>query len=120
MRNNIAKLSGDDRLFNLPGSGVVVSPAFEVPQFVSVLVDSIAQRIGGLDTTVFIRIQQSNDGVNWVDPPFVGVLTTSATTPRPRNQTSTLPGFKFVRVTWTNNTANPTNIQWCVTAKTNS
>lgn len=118
MRNDINIFAAGVQ--DLPGSATIISPTFEINNYISIFVDSVIQRVGGLDTSVFIRVQQSDDGVLWHDPLFVGVVGTTAAIPRPRNQTAGTPSRKFARITFVNQTVNPTNLDYTLTGKTNA
>lgn len=108
-------------LANLGASPAVhTSQVFAIKDFTSILVDIVLQRVGGVDSTVQIRIQQSDDGVLWHDPAAATSLSTSAGTPRPRAQVTAIPARKFGRVTFSNTTANPTNLDYTVNMKTNA
>jgi len=117
--NNINMES--DVTVNLGASPAVhTSQVFDIKDFTSWLCDLVLQRIGGVDSTVQIRMQQSDDGVLWQDPTFVSSLSTSAATPRPRTQVTVTPSRKFGRITFTATTANPTNVDYTVVRKSNA
>jgi hypothetical protein len=107
-------------LVDVPGLATIISPTFDISAFTQILVDAVTQRIGAVDSSLFIRLQQSNDGVLWHDPLFVGVINTSAGTPRPRVVTAATPTRKFMRVTFVSQNANPTNLDYTVMGKTNA
>jgi hypothetical protein len=108
-------------LANLAGTPAVhTSEVFDIRDFTAIIVDVVLQRVGGVDSTVQIRVQQSDDGVLWHDPPFVSTLSTSVAVPRPRTQVSATPTRKLARVTFSNTTANPTNLDYTVTRKSNA
>lgn len=106
--------------FLLAGSGVHQGPAFDIRDLANIIFyDVVVQRISA-DTNVTVRIQQSNDGVNWFNPLFTTTISVTAAAPKARNTAGATPTRRFARVTITNNTANPCNVEYSTVRRSNS
>jgi hypothetical protein len=117
MRNHIN--ISPPKLDQLGGLGVIVTPAFDIKDFTVILVDVVGQIINALSSSIFIDIQQSDDGVLWHNPLFSGFITATVLVPRPRAQTAATPTRRFGRIRFTNISANPIGFDYTIAGKTN-